>query len=57
MRGKSGFGRALSFLIGAAWLWCCSSQAMAAAPMADYCITPPYIGGSIEPNLLLLIDN
>jgi type IV pilus assembly protein PilY1 len=25
--------------------------------MSDYCLTPPYIGAAIEPNLLLLIDN
>lgn len=34
-----------------------SLQQAAAATMNDYCITPPYIGSSINPNLLLMIDN
>ena len=32
-------------------------QPSQAAEMSDYCITPPYIGAQIEPNLLLMIDN
>ncbi len=37
---------------------CLSSfQAAGAAQMNDYCVTPPYVGGSLLPNLLLMIDN
>ena len=32
-------------------------QIAGAAAMNDYCVTPPYIGAAIEPNLLLYIDN
>jgi type IV pilus assembly protein PilY1 len=32
-------------------------QIAGAATMNDYCVTPPYIGAAIEPNLLLFIDN
>ncbi len=32
-------------------------QGSNAAQMSDYCVTPPYIGSAIEPNLLLMIDN
>jgi type IV pilus assembly protein PilY1 len=34
-----------------------SLQHADAATMNDYCLTPPYIGSSVEPNLLLMIDN
>ena len=40
-----------------AMIFSCSLQNADAAQMNDYCITPPYIGASIEPNLLLMIDN
>jgi type IV pilus assembly protein PilY1 len=48
-------------IVSVAWLltlfFSCSLQNADAAQMNDYCITPPYIGASIEPNLLLMIDN
>lgn len=35
----------------------CSLAMPAAAAMSDYCQTPPFIMGGVNPNLLLMIDN
>lgn len=47
-----GAGLFFLFMIFSCWL-----QNVDAAQMSDYCITPPYIGSAIEPNLLLMVDN
>ncbi len=49
-------GTGLFFSIMLMVFSCCLPNADA-AQMSDYCVTPPYIGATVTPNLLLMIDN
>ena len=49
---------ALSLLVAAMWVVSSHSPAMAAPPtLADYTAYPPFVSTTVEPNVLILLDN